>query len=224
MRTFLQALAGSFVGKVLASLFIAICAAIGFGPDRWAAFVIGEMPIPLLVARVLFLGLGALAIIYLVVSRLPSTRISQISLHVGEAGRFLSIADANTYGVSRTLNVQVKNNHKQSAFSDCKIQITEIEPPSGYNGPWVLKSNISLPAGDDIFIPIANYTEARNRDNYDCGDAFLTICTGGTAPKLSKGNQYVLTVRATATGSAPSEFKCTVWIDENGKLRIKEGR
>lgn len=41
MRSFWQAVAGAFFGKLLAALFIVICMALGFGPGKWAAVVIG---------------------------------------------------------------------------------------------------------------------------------------------------------------------------------------
>jgi hypothetical protein len=34
----------AFAGKIVASLFVAICTAIGFGPDHWAEFIVAGMP------------------------------------------------------------------------------------------------------------------------------------------------------------------------------------
>ncbi len=61
MGTFLKSFVGGFFGRVLAALFIAVCALFGFGPDRWAAVMIGDLPIPLVVARIAFLALGVIA-------------------------------------------------------------------------------------------------------------------------------------------------------------------
>ena len=52
----------SFVGRLAAALFIAICVFLGFGPKEWAAFVIsGWQWVTPAVAQWAFLGLGALA-------------------------------------------------------------------------------------------------------------------------------------------------------------------
>ena len=65
MRPFLQALFGSFIGKLLAVLVIAICTTLGFAPDQWAILVIGRVPIWLATARIAFLFLGAITLILL---------------------------------------------------------------------------------------------------------------------------------------------------------------
>lgn len=53
----------SFVGRLAAALFIAICVFLGFGPKEWAAFVIsGRQWVTPAVAQWAFLGLGALVL------------------------------------------------------------------------------------------------------------------------------------------------------------------
>lgn len=49
----------SFFGKLLAALFIAVCIALGFGPDEWAGLLTGlQSSIWLLAARVSFIGVA----------------------------------------------------------------------------------------------------------------------------------------------------------------------
>jgi hypothetical protein len=44
MSTILKSLIGSFLGKIIASIFIAICIFIGFGPDEWAQYIMSGLP------------------------------------------------------------------------------------------------------------------------------------------------------------------------------------
>lgn len=63
-----RAFSGAFVGKLVAALFIAICAVLGFGPDKWAAWLVnglGSWATPL-VARIALLCLGGIASILLI--------------------------------------------------------------------------------------------------------------------------------------------------------------
>jgi len=50
-------MAGGFFGKLLAALLIAVCVVLGFGPDTWAKFMIGEWATPL-IARIGFVLLA----------------------------------------------------------------------------------------------------------------------------------------------------------------------
>jgi hypothetical protein len=53
------------LGKIFGSFFVAICIALGFGPDRWAEFMIADMPIFITpgVARLVFLLLASLTML-----------------------------------------------------------------------------------------------------------------------------------------------------------------
>ena len=56
-----QNFTSAFLGRLAAVLFTAICTALGFGPDKWAAFVISGLPFALTpgVARLGFLLLAS---------------------------------------------------------------------------------------------------------------------------------------------------------------------
>jgi hypothetical protein len=60
MKRFLQSLAGSFVGRFVAVLVIAVLAAVGLGPDRWAAWLLGLSINSALIARVILLLAAAI--------------------------------------------------------------------------------------------------------------------------------------------------------------------
>lgn len=65
MDTFLKAMAGSFIGRVLAVTFITACTLMGLGPDKWAAWLINGLPtwITPFIARMTFLALGAIVLV-----------------------------------------------------------------------------------------------------------------------------------------------------------------
>jgi hypothetical protein len=54
----------SFIGGILRTIFVAICIALGFGPDKWAAFLITGMPVLVTpgVVRLVFLLFASLTL------------------------------------------------------------------------------------------------------------------------------------------------------------------
>jgi len=95
---FARALAGSLVGKIIAGLFVAVCIALGFGPEKWAAFMIAELPLWITptVARFAFVFLAVAAAYFLFRSR--NTSISAASENVAVAhirGQAIGIVSAS---------------------------------------------------------------------------------------------------------------------------------
>ena len=75
-----------FLGKVLAALFIAVCVLLGFGPEQWAKWLIGDL-ISLRLARIGFFFLGALSLILLAANLLRARgdqSLKSISASTGE--------------------------------------------------------------------------------------------------------------------------------------------
>lgn len=141
-----------------------------------------------------------------------------LQIAIGEDGPFIEFPKHGLYGITRLLKVEVRNGDTHRALFQCKLQITDIEPPSGYRGPWVLKDGFSLAAGDQIFVPIASYGEARNPDKFNCADTLIILHAGDKELALPMEN--FLTLRATALDSPFCEIRCRIWVDEKGKLRI----
>jgi hypothetical protein len=78
MTRFLSALAASFAGKILAVLVVAIAAAIGFGPDRWAELILGLERPWVIPVRIGLLLLAAVVLLLLVISiRRSASQASQ---------------------------------------------------------------------------------------------------------------------------------------------------
>jgi hypothetical protein len=57
MQIFGKIVTAAFIGKIAASIFLAVCAFLGFGPDKWVAWVMGPDIAPW-VARTVFVLLG----------------------------------------------------------------------------------------------------------------------------------------------------------------------
>jgi hypothetical protein len=67
MRPFLQSAAGAFVGKILAAIFIAVCVAVGFGPDAWATFLLGDLSsLARIISRIGFLLLAMTVVCFVI--------------------------------------------------------------------------------------------------------------------------------------------------------------
>jgi hypothetical protein len=62
MRTFFTAFAGGFIGKIAATLFVAVCLVLGFGPDKWAAYLVSWISPEL--AQLAFLALGFITFVF----------------------------------------------------------------------------------------------------------------------------------------------------------------
>jgi len=63
LRIFLSA----FAGKIAAAIFIAACAALGFGPSQWVMFIAGHWA-DSWIARVIFISLGLTTFVFLVLA------------------------------------------------------------------------------------------------------------------------------------------------------------
>jgi hypothetical protein len=263
-------MAGSLLGRLLAALLIAVCVVLGFGPDRWAAFVIGGLPLwitpPALRLALLLLAAVVITLEIISLRRRPATPVAQSSrepvrvcrnesleehpvvksileakarsnrvalgleidpralhIEVGEGGKFVSTT-GSLYKTYRTLNVKVENRDSHRAVSGGKLYLTRIEPQTEYVGPWLLAGGFALAAGDHLFVPLVSYGEARDAGKFPCADTFMELSTiDSTQPKPSATGEHVLTLRATSMETAPCEFKCTVWVDDGGRLRIRGG-
>lgn len=135
MGSFWKSFWGGIAGKLVASLFIAVCFSLGFGPEKWAEFMIANLPswITPIIAQIVFLVLGIIASGFLVFPlinfRLP-WRISWdfsgnfISLSsqrhsIGTSGDMMLYGDVE-YRINQ-FQVKGKNNSKKP-----------IEDVSGY--------------------------------------------------------------------------------------------
>lgn len=150
-----------------------------------------------------------------------SVEPSTLNMSVAETGPYLT-TDGSVYGITRTYNLKIENTERTKTVSNCKIYITSIVPHTEYDGPWLLKDQISLAAGDHEFVPLVTYGEAREPEKYPCGDKFMTMGTESGRPCPDADKRYTLTLRATAPEASYRDFRCEVWVSEDGRLRIRE--
>jgi hypothetical protein len=72
----------SFIGGILRTVFVAICVALGFGPDKWAGFMSAGMPFLITpgVVRLGFLLLASLTLLSLLWNRIVTAHPVSIKL------------------------------------------------------------------------------------------------------------------------------------------------
>lgn len=143
-----------------------------------------------------------------------------LSLDIGECGEFFQTSGRlNLYTHQRTLNVKIINNDRTKSLSGCKVKILDISPHE-YNGPWILREDFSLAAGDHIFVPLASYVEADDPKKTPSGSTFFEILSTKNRPKPAADGEHVISLRATALDTAYYDLKCKLWVDENDRLRV----
>lgn len=142
---------------------------------------------------------------------------------VGEGNPYFDTSGSGIYDIRRTYKLKVENAARGKALSNCTIQLMSVTPATDYgDGPWPLVEDISLAAGQHIFIPLVTYGEAREPEKHPCADSIMTMGTESGRPCLDADKEYTLVVRATAPETAYSDFQCRVWVGTDGRLRIDD--
>jgi hypothetical protein len=144
-----------------------------------------------------------------------------LRIDVGEAGPFFYTRTKNLYKIRRTFNIKIENIDKHMSVSGCKVHLVDIEPKE-YPGPWVLKDDFRLGAGDHIFVPLVTYGEAREPEKFACGDTFMVIHLPEPSPKPSASIEHILTLKVTSLETAPYQIQCKLWVDKSARLRIEK--
>jgi hypothetical protein len=145
-----------------------------------------------------------------------------LQIEAGESGPFFTTTGSGLWDIKRTFNIKLSNVHSHKTATNCKVYVTKIEPQDEFIGPWILTEVTSLPAGDHLFIPLARYGEARDPKKYNCADTFFTTYLHSPGrPALDVGSVYTFILRAVATDSPMYEFRCKLWVDEDGRFRIQ---
>lgn len=147
---------------------------------------------------------------------------SPLRLSVGENGGYFSTkGTTGIYSIRRTFNLKVENTGN-AKISACRIHLLSIEPQTEYIGPWIIGEGFDLASGDCRFVPLVSYREARNPKVSDYSDSFMEILPSGPGtPKPAKVGTHLLAVRATGMECPARDFRCNVWVDRDGRLRIE---
>jgi hypothetical protein len=156
----------------------------------------------------------------------PKPTSPKLRISTGEDRPLAETKSRSMYDKQRTLNLKVENTDSEAAVTDIKVSILNIEPQSEYVGPWILTDGFSLAAGDHRLIPLASYGEAPQENYstsaYDRSDSDFEILVTKNQPILSKTTPQMILIRATGIGSALCDYRCKIWVDETGRLRIKD--
>lgn len=137
---------------------------------------------------------------------------SIIKMTVGEDGPYFDTG-GDPPDIRRTFNLKLENIDRSRPVSNYSVKILSVTPAPDYEGPWLLEEGQSLAAGDHVFISLVTYGE--------CGDSFMTMGTTDKYPLLDIGEKYTVTIRATAPETAYCDFRCRIWVDDKGQLRIE---
>jgi len=148
-------------------------------------------------------------------------RRSDLKLSVGEDGKYFA-TKSGTQRIRRTLNLCCEN-YPDQKLTGCKITLTAIDPPPDNNVlPWVIEESFDLAPGDHKYIPLVSYGEPGTP--YAKGETFIEVLPARVSPTLPIAVPHILSIRATSLDTRPFDFRCKVWIDENGRLHIEEAK
>ncbi len=150
-----------------------------------------------------------------------------VEIKYGEDGPFERLLPKTSMSrLERMLLIEFKNPNAHTPLTNCKVEITNIEPFMGLRRPLVLSDNFTLAGGDHIFIPFVTYGESRSVDRSVIADTAIAVCAPeGESPHflaaLPHDVENILTIRGTAIGAAYCEEKVVVWVGAGTRLRIR---
>jgi hypothetical protein len=206
------------VAAIIAAIVIEILHDDGYYPDRWLLGLIVQSS-GALFSPLAYLLLAILIAVPLLFAEhwigpflvswwkkrskpqdtgVPPSKLAPLQINVGEDGPFSDIPKHGLYGFAQRFKIELCNTDPSKTASQCKVQITKIEPESGYRGPWILAEGLTLASGDQAYIPIVQYGQARQPEITNNADTAIQVCSTGKQPLLQIDKENILTVRATA--------------------------
>lgn len=156
----------------------------------------------------------------------PTWTTQPIEINYGEEGPFETLSRTDMSRLERVLSVEFKNPHSDITITNCKLEVTNIEPFVGYRRPLVVKENFALASGDHEFIPFVKYGESRVGDDRVADTVIALLAPKGENPwflaALPHDVENIITLRATAIGTAFCEERVVVWVGAGTRLRIRK--
>jgi hypothetical protein len=125
------------------------------------------------------------------------------------------------YQVIRTVCLRIENRGLKT-LTQCRITIEHVEPKQAFGWPISLVSGIALAPGQSESVALVKYGEALDRKKYDCSDSFTTLVLEDEKPFFNVGESIMMRLKATGIDTPPHEAQCRIWIDQDGKLQIKD--
>lgn len=129
MGVFIKAMAGGFVGKLVATIFIAVCVAFSFGPELWVQFILqGSAHLTASNARGLFFALGLAAMLLLLFSIFKSPPSAKL-LTAEQLEYALNITGLSLYSDKkgkRKRNIQIGVNLENTSRHAIRYEMDSI--------------------------------------------------------------------------------------------------
>lgn len=145
-----------------------------------------------------------------------------IILSLGTGPNFEKIeSSGNIYTSKKTIRVEVKNNGEEIA-KICKFSIDLTK--DGNVKTYQMGYQFPLYIGENNFLDIASYDEARERHNISQkGTISLNVRVDRPFENfIDKNKKYPLTIKAVSMNYPAVELKCELWVDENDTLQMKK--
>jgi hypothetical protein len=146
--------------------------------------------------------------------------LSALRITLGMEDGYMDAAGSTLHQIRRTFNLKLEN-IGQKALSGCRVIVEATDPRSSIAFPIVLREGITLAPGEDIFIPLVRYGEARQPDTFNCADSFATLAAPDEKPLFNVGENALVSLKATGLDTPSYAVQCTIWVDEVGKLRLQ---
>ena len=117
------------IGGILRTIFVAICVALGFGPDKWAAFLIAGMPFLVTpgVVRLGFLLLASLTLLSLLWNRIVTANRMSIKL-VSAIIVCLPFVTGAFYVTANSMPIKMDRHLKDSQKEALSKEMKKIPP------------------------------------------------------------------------------------------------
>jgi hypothetical protein len=144
---------------------------------------------------------------------LPALKIT-----FGMDGSFVSVRGSSMSQLKRALSFRIEN-RGPAGISQGSVVIESANCAPELSFPIVLKDNIALAAGADIFVPLVKYGEPRYPGEAT-GDSFAQLLLSDPVALFDINEQAVLKLKATGFDTPPYKAQCRIWVS-NGRLQIQ---
>jgi hypothetical protein len=238
---FAKAFAGGFFGKLAGALFIAICLALGFGPDKWAKFIVTGFPTWVTpgLAQAAFVTLAMITFIAVFLplrkrhgapsskigSDLPESSADAVhtvpTIQTGMGGDY-DLREPSRYGgILHTIRVKIIND-SESMLIGAKLSIINLNPASANHRNLPLPQSIDLSPGESTYVRVSSHTEGAEADQNVM--QLQTSYPGGFAMPNGFGIltcEHRLQLRLTRNEDRLAEIYCRLYVDDHNVMRLE---
>lgn len=150
-----------------------------------------------------------------------------IKVLVGQGPDFEAVETFPNGVSTRFISIGVRN-VGDGYLSECALRIVDASPAREGFKPFSAFSGVTLLPGEPKYARVFRFHEAGEL-NQPPHNAIM-LCepwTGGffrrdiNIPSFGRDGATIISLKATARGSAPAEAHCRVWIDQDRRLRVE---